>query len=92
MYTLKILILLLLIYIIYKDKNIYEKFTPSEITDMSKKIYKNRELFEPDAKYSLIKKKIDKIDPVIYDDVYKLSLDKNLTISNLEKTIYNSIK
>lgn len=92
MYTLKILIILLLIYIIYKDKNIYEKFTPSEITDMSKKIYKNRELFEPNVKYSLIKKKIKKIDPVIYDDVYKLSLDKNLTISNLEKTIYNSIK
>lgn len=92
MYTLKILILLLLIYIIYKDKNNYEKFTPAEITDMSKKIYKNRELFEPNVKYSLIKKKIKKIDPVIYDDVYKLSLDKNLTISNLEKTIYNSIK
>lgn len=92
MHTLKILILLLLIYIIYKDKNIYEKFTPSEITDMSKKIYKNRELFEPNVKYSLIKKKIKKIDPVIYDDVYRLSLDNKLTISNLEKTIYNSIK
>jgi len=88
----KILILVLLIYLIYKDKNTYEKFTSADITDMSKKIYKNRDLFEPNAKYSTIKKKIDKIDPVIYDDIYKLSLDNKLTISNLEKTIYNSIK
>jgi hypothetical protein len=69
-----------------------EKFSDQEIKNKSKHIYQHKDLFTPGVQYTKIKKHIEWIDPIIYNDVYNLSIKEKLSISNLEKTIYNSIK
>jgi hypothetical protein len=86
-----ILILLILIFKIFFI-NKKENFSDQEISYKSRRIYQHKDLFTPGVQYTKIKKHIEWIDPVLYDDVYNLSIKEKLTISNLEKTIYNSIK
>jgi hypothetical protein len=88
-----VIFLFLLIFLLHKlflKKK--EKFTDQEIKNKSKILYKNKDLFTPGVKYTKIKDKMQWIDPVMYDDVYHLALNEKLSISNLEKTLYNSIK
>jgi hypothetical protein len=89
-YITSILLLMLLIHKLFLKKK--EKFTDQEIKNKTKIIHKNKDLFTPGVKYTKIKNKMQWMDPVMYDDVYQLSLNEKLSISNLEKTLYNSIK
>lgn len=86
-----IFIVIILIIFINYNKNKKESFSDEEIKKKSHDIYKNKELFVPGVTYSKIKSNITWIDPIMYNDVYKLSLKEPISISNLEKTIYNSI-
>jgi hypothetical protein len=80
----------ILIFIIYKNKK--EKFSSEEIKSKSLDIYKNKDVFVPGANYTNVKQTIKWIDPIVYNDVYKLALNEKISISNLEKTLYNSIQ
>lgn len=92
MYQIKVLLILLLLIIARGHPKKEEGFSSKqEIKQKSKEIFANKNMFYPGAKYSKIKSNMPWIDPVIYDDVYKLALNKNLSISNLENTLYNSI-
>lgn len=85
-------VIILLIILQYQTKN-QEGFTnQKEIKHKSRELYQKKKLFYPDAKYSNVKSSIPWIDPVVYNDVYTLSLKEKLTISNLENTLSNSIK
>lgn len=86
----KIIIILFLLLLIYNIQQT-EGFTSKKIKEKAHQIYNNKDLFKPGAPYTKIKQKLE-IDPVTYDDIYKLSLRENLTISNLEKTLHNSIQ
>ena len=90
MYKIKFVIILLFLVLIYKNKT--ENFSDSEIKSKSRDIYNYKDIFTPGVNYKKVKKKIKWIDPIVYNDVYKLSLTENLSISNLEKTLYNSIQ
>lgn len=81
--------ILLLIYVFICDNK--ESFKANELTKKSKEVLEKKDLFKPGAKYGKIKKHIKWVDPVIYDDVYKLSLKEPLTIFNLEETLSNNI-
>jgi hypothetical protein len=84
----KILIVVILLYLLtINDKN--EKFqSEADIKKKSNELFKFKNMFKPSTSYSSVKKKISWIDPVIYDNVYKLSLREKLTISNLENSFY----
>jgi hypothetical protein len=91
MRLIKFIIIAVLILVNTKSFN-RESFSPNqEIKDKTTELYKNKELFTHDAKFTKIKSVINWIDPVIYDDVYTLALTEKLTISNLENTLSNSI-
>jgi hypothetical protein len=93
MCSIKIIVILLLIIIInYNSKNTEGFSSKQEIKKKAQELYSNKEMFKPGVKYSNIKKEMKWVDPIIYDDVYKLSLKENLSISNLENTLYNGIK
>jgi hypothetical protein len=68
-----------------------EGFTDQQ-TDQIKKnarsAYVSKDIFKPGVKYQTIKKQLSWVDPVSYDDMYKLSLKEPLTISNLEETLH----
>ena len=85
-----IYILLLLFYICYQNKK--EGFSSIKLNQKYNEILHQKNLFKPGVKYSVVKKNIPWIDPVVYNDVYKLSLKENLTISNLENTLSNIIQ
>jgi len=87
----KIVLIIILLYTLSTFNEHREKFSDAEIKNKASNIYKNKSLFKPGAKYTDINKKLG-IDVVLYDDIYNLSLTENLTISNLEKTLYDSIK
>ena len=91
MELIEVIIIILLILIFYSCLKNSEGFTQKEIKIKAREIHKNKNLFYPGAKYNGIKYSMPWIDPIIYDDVYKLSLKEKLTINNLEKTLYNSI-
>lgn len=89
----KIFVILILITIIYYNQKNTEGFSSEqEIKKKALELYRNKEIFKPGVKYYTIKNEMNWIDPIIYDDVYKLSLKENLSISNLENTLYKGIK
>lgn len=90
----KILVIVVLIIVIncYNSKNTEGFSSKQEIENKAQELYSNKGMFKPGAKYSNIKREMKWIDPIIYDDIYKLSLKENLSISNLENTLYNGIK
>ena len=65
--------------------NTRECMADDEIKARVLELYKNKNVFKAGVKYGTVKNKMPWIDPVIYDDVYKESLQTNLNISNLEK-------
>jgi hypothetical protein len=62
--------------------------SPEVINERAHNIYDNKVLFEPYTSYSKIKKKIPWIDPVVYNDVFSLSREKKLSISNIKDVLY----
>lgn len=89
----KISVILILIAIIYYNQKNTEGFSSEqEIKKKARELYRNKEIFKPGVKYYTIKNEMKWIDPIIYDDVYKLSLKEKLSISNLENTLYKGIK
>lgn len=88
----KLLIVLILIVILHNYAQKKEGFSQMELKKKANEVYENKYLFTTGAKYTGIKNKIDWVDPVIYNDIYKLSLKEKLTFNNLESTLYNSIK
>ena len=90
MYMIKILCVILLLMFIQSD-SISESFTNKEIKNKSKDIFRHKNAFVPNVKYRTIKNKINWIDPVTYNDIYKLSNDKKLSINNIKETLSNSI-
>jgi hypothetical protein len=86
-----------LIYIIFlvflvKYQNKKEGFTSMDLSQKSNEVLQKKYLFKPGTKYSNVKENIPWVDPVIYNDIYKLSLKENLTISNLESTLSDIIQ
>jgi hypothetical protein len=88
----KVITIIILIFLFFSHSKKIEGFTQKEIKKKAKEIYNNKKLFYPGAKYSGIKYNMPWIDPIIYNDIYKLSLKEQLTINNLESTLYNGIK
>ena len=86
----KILCVILLLMFIQSD-SISESFTNKEIENKSKDIFRYKNAFVPNVKYRTIKNKINWMDPVTYNDIYKLSNDKKLSINNIKETLSNSI-
>ena len=87
----KVIYIILLLYVVsYQNKK--EGFTAADLSQKSNEVLKKKYLFKPGTKYSNVKENIHWVDPVIYNDIYKLSLSENLTISNLENTLSNVIK
>ena len=90
MHMFKILCVILLLMFIQSD-SISESFTNKEIENKSKDIFRYKNAFVPNVKYRTIKNKMNWIDPVTYNDIYKLSNDKKLSINNIKETLNNSI-
>ena len=84
-------LLLLILYCTYNRNNKKENFTNSEIHKMSTEIVKHKDLFVPGVKYGKIKNNINKMDPVMYNDIYQLSLNNSLNFDNVKSTIRKSI-
>jgi hypothetical protein len=85
-----IYIILLLFLLRYQNKK--EGFTHMDLSQKSNEVLQKKYLFKPGTKYSNIKENIPWVDPVIYNDIYKLSLKEKLTISNLKSTLSNIIQ
>lgn len=87
----KIFYIIILLFIVdYQNKK--EGFSSPNLKQKSNDVLKQKNIFKPGVKYIDVKNKIPWIDPVVYNDVYKLSLKEDLTISNLENTLYNIIQ
>jgi hypothetical protein len=84
-------IIILILYYICKKNNRRENFTSIEINNLSNEILNNKDLFVPGINYTQIKKNIDNIDPVMYNDIYQLALTQELNLNNIKSTIYNNI-
>ena len=89
----KIILIIILLYLMVRVVNCSKLYkegfqSQQEIKKKSHEIYTKRDIFKPNIGFSTIKRQIPWIDPVIYDNVYKLSLRENLTNSNIEKTFY----
>jgi hypothetical protein len=86
------IVILLSILLLIAFLNKTDQFTSS--SDYVKKnkikvdeLYKNKHIFKHGLKYGTAKKIIPWIDPVIYDDLYKESLNNDLSISYIENII-----
>lgn len=90
MYIIKIMFIILLLIFIQSD-SISESFTAKEIENKSRDIFRHKNAFVSNVKYKTIKNKMNWIDPVTYNDIYKLSNDKKLSINNIKETLNNSI-
>lgn len=90
MHIIKIVCIIFLLIFIQSDLT-YEGFTPKEIEIKSKDIYRHKNIFVPNVKYNTIKKRIKWIDPVTYNDIYKLSINKKLSINNIKETLSDNI-
>ena len=84
-------LLLLILYCTYNRNNKKENLTNSEIHKMSTEIVKHKDLVVPGVKYGKIKNNINKMDPVMYNDIYQLSLNNSLNFDNVKSTIRKSI-
>jgi hypothetical protein len=85
-------ILFLVLLLILLKSNDKEGFTDqynNQIKNNAIEAYQNKNIFQPGVKYKTIKKSLPWVDPVSYDDMYKLSLKESLTISNLEEVLHN---
>jgi hypothetical protein len=49
--------------------------------------YMNKDLFTSDISFTDARRKLTWMDSVSFYDIYKLNIDNQLTISNLEKTL-----
>ena len=68
-----------------------EGFTDQQTYQIKKNAqnaYSNKNIFKPGVKYQTVKKQLPWVDPVSYDDMYRLSLKEQFTISNLEETLH----
>ena len=85
-----IIILCILIYNLYKqDFDNIEGFTiTSENKIKAQQLWQNRHLFNKGFTYSSIKKHIEWVDPVIYDEIYQESKNNKLTESFLMNMNY----
>ncbi len=84
-----IIICICIYYLIYIPKK--ENFSDIEINEKATEIYNNRKLFKPGVTYTEIKRKIKWIDPIIYNDIYKLALTNELDISIIKNNISSNI-
>ena len=89
-YLLCIIILCILICIQYNyDSDNIEGFNNNfENKIKAHQLWQYRHLFNKEYTYSSIKKHIEWIDPVIYDEIYKETSKNKLTESFLLKVIY----
>lgn len=89
----KIVIIVYLLICISNKINKPDSFTSSNIPYKKKinDIYINKHIFKSGVSYSDVKKIIPWIDTVIYDDLYKASLDNDLSITYIEKIVNNII-
>ena len=81
MIVLKVFIIVMLMSLWNNTEGFQSK---AEIRQKATELHDNRDLFIPNVKYGKVKKKISWIDPVVFDDTYKLHLEKEPTISDLE--------
>jgi hypothetical protein len=84
-------ILFLVIVLILLPKISKESFVDQhnyQIKKNAREAYQNKNIFKPGVKYQTVKDQLLWIDPVSYDDIYKLSLTNQLTISNLEEALH----
>lgn len=82
------IIICALVYILIRGNN-YEGFQSEEVLNKQAKIlYDNKNLFKPATPYTKIKKKIPWIDPVIYNDTFKVSQKKNCTVDDIKNVLY----
>jgi hypothetical protein len=88
----KLIVIAILLIIIIKLCEKTEGFTSHEIEKKSREIFINKHQFIPNVKYNTIKNALPWVDPVTYNDIYKLSLNNKLNINNIRTTMYNSIK
>lgn len=58
-----------------------------EIRKKAANLYEHKDMFIPNVKYNAVKNKIPWIDPVVFDDMYRLSLKKSPTLSELHNLI-----
>jgi hypothetical protein len=86
------LILILVLILILNCSISKEGFTTKEIEMKSNEIYANKNIFKPNVKYTTVKNKMAWIDPIVYNNIYKLSLKQKLSINNIKNTLNNSIK
>ncbi len=86
------IIAIVLLLLLYNSFTIKEGFSQKELKVNATELFTNKHLFKPNVKYSKIKQALPWVDPVVYDDIYKLALKETLSISNLENTLYNGIK
>ena len=83
----KIICILLLLYIISNNK-VREGFLSDDvIKQRAVEIYTNKELFKSGVKYTTVKNNLPWIDSVVFYDAYKMKLNGDMSISNLEKII-----
>lgn len=85
-----IYITLLLFFVCYQNKK--EGFSTNDLSQKSNEVLQKKYLFKPGVSYSNVKENLPWVDPVIYNDIYKLSLKEKLTISNLENTLSSVIQ
>ena len=86
------LILILILILILNCSILKEGFTTKEIERKSKEIYFNKNIFKPNVKYATVKNKMSWVDPIVYNSIYKLSLNQKLSINNIKNTLTNSIE
>jgi hypothetical protein len=83
------MVILLILFILVKPKN-QEGFANTHIYQIKKNAkdaYHNKTIFKRGVNYQTVKSQLPWIDPVSYDDIYKLYLREPLTISNLEEVL-----
>jgi hypothetical protein len=84
------ILFLVIVFILLKPtrRECFTDYHNYNIKKNARDAYNNKSLFKPDVKYQTIKNQLPWVDPVSYDDMYKLSLKEQFTISNLEETLY----
>ena len=71
------IIAIVLLLLLYNSFTIKEGFSQKELKVNATELFTNKHLFKPNVKYSKIKNNIKWVDPVLYNDIYKLSLKEN---------------
>ena len=80
----KLILIILLIYALCASRS--EGFySDAEIQNKTNAIINNRELFGNNKKYITAKKKLNWLDPILFEDTVKLSENNNFTSDSLKK-------